>query len=138
MYAYRFLPHTADVSLLLEADSVEELYLAGLEGMNQILRADFCKKPPAPSLAREIQINSIDPTTLLIDFLSEVLTQAYLEKGLFCEMEILERKDTFIKALIKGCPVPYFEDDIKAVTYHDAEIKQRKDEKWETPIVFDL
>jgi SHS2 domain-containing protein len=138
MHKIQFLPHTADISIQVEADTLEELYLASLLGMNQILRDGYCEQPPPSSIEREIVIRSVDATTLLIDFLSSALTHTYIERAIFCHLDIKEIGDHFIRAVLKGSHVEYFEDDIKAVTYHDAELIQTRNGKWKTPIVFDI
>lgn len=138
MHAYRFLSHTADLSIEAEADTLEELFLASLLGMNQILKEDFCAHAPAPGEQQEVTIRSVDSTTLLIDFLSAVLTHTYLEKTVFCEIDFIELNTNFLRATVKGVPVDFFEDDIKAVTYHGAEVVRNKDGRWSTSIIFDI
>jgi SHS2 domain-containing protein len=39
--------------------------------------------------------------------------------------------------VIRGCPVDHFNDDIKAVTYHGAEVVNDAG-KWRTPVIFDI
>ena len=138
MYRYQFLPHTADISLFLQADTLDEIFLAGLAGISQILKPGFCSGCTGAELEFPLRVESIDPTTLLIDFLSEVLTLSYLENGIFCKLNIMERNDKFIEAVVKGCKAEFFDEDIKAVTYHEAEIRQRTDGQWVTPVIFDI
>lgn len=138
MHKIQFLPHTADVSIQVEADTLEELYLASLHGMNRILKEGFCERKPPVKVEREVSIRSVDPTTLLIDFLSSVLTHTYLDRALFCLLDIRTLDDHSIQAVVKGSRVDFFEDDIKAVTYHNAELIQTEKGKWETAIVFDI
>lgn len=138
MYNYSFLAHTADVSIMVKGDTLEELFLGSLLGMNQILKEGYCDQSYSPSLTQEISVRSVDTTTLLIDFLSAVLTHSYLEKVLFCEIEFEELTQNFIHANVKGSSVDFFEDDIKAVTYHGAEVVQCEDHSWATPIIFDI
>lgn len=138
MHQYRFISHTADISIEVEADTLEELFLASLLGMNQVLKEDFCLHAPAPRVEQEITIRSVDNTTLLVDFLSAVLTHTYLEKTMFCRVEFSALNANYVQATIKGVPVDSFEDDIKAVTYHGAEVIRRKDGSWSTAVVFDI
>ena len=138
MHQYRFLSHTADISIEVEADTLEELFLASLLGMNQILKENFCQHAPAPGVEQEVAIRSVDNTTLLVDFLSAVLTHTYLEKTMFCRVEFKALNANYVEATIKGVPVDFFEDDIKAVTYHGAEVTRQKDGSWSTAIVFDI
>ena len=41
-------------------------------------------------------------------------------------------------AEIRGFKVKNFSEDIKAVTYHEAQIKRNKKGQWKTTIIFDI
>jgi len=138
MYQYHFFSHTADIAVLLRADSLEDLFAAGLYAMNEVLREDFCSSAPPPGIEEPLRLHSIDDTALLIDFLSEALTLSYLRRCLFCEVEIEQVAGGALEATLRGCPVDFFTDDVKAVTYHHADIRRRADGQWETPVVFDI
>ncbi|MGE5443248.1 MAG: archease [Ignavibacteriales bacterium] len=43
-----------------------------------------------------------------------------------------------LEAILRGFTASSFDEDIKAVTYHEAEVKETEDGKWETMIVFDI
>lgn len=137
MYQFDFLPHTADVCLQVSADSVGELFQGALLGMNEVLREGFCRNASPSTLHQTVEIRSVDTTTLLIDFLSAVLTHTYLDRALYCKLSIQKLTQNHIRADIAGYPVDFFGDDIKAVTYHGAEICQ-VDGRWQTPIIFDI
>lgn len=138
MKTVRHESHTADVQIIVEADTLEELFEGGLEGMNGILKENIPLPENQPNEGYEIAVGSSDETALLIDFLSEVLTMSYEKRKIFRGLKILELKTQFIKAIIYGTPVEHFDDDIKAVTYHMAEVKKNKAGKWQTRIVFDI
>ena len=75
MKSYYLKEHTADIRLILQADTLQELFLVALEGMNNFISKDFhIPKEKAFSIKQNIAISSIDPTSLLIDFLNEILT----------------------------------------------------------------
>ena len=138
MFDYRFLSHTADIAVLLRADTLENLFAAGLRAMNEVLREGFCTGEPAPDRRMPLSLQSIDDTALLIDFLSEALTMSYIHRCLYCTVDIEPIKDKALQGVLHGCSVEGFTDDIKAVTYHDAEIRRTADGRWETPVIFDI
>ncbi|MCO6479008.1 MAG: archease [Phaeodactylibacter sp.] len=138
MYTIDHLSHTADIRLLLRADSREELFRAGFEAMNEIIKPGACRMPCPCIVTQTIEIASVDDTTLLIDFLSDVLTLAHEHKAVFCELNFLEMNANKLKASIGGRPANGFEEDIKAVTYHEANVRQNTDGKWETFLIFDI
>jgi len=138
MNYYRIIPHVADVRLRIEGDTLSELFLAGLEGMSQIIKQDFCANNKTFLLERNISIVASDTTSLLVDFLSEALTYSYVERAIFCEAVFDKLTPIGLKAVIFGKKVNYFNEDIKAVTYHEANIVKNKKGNLETVIVFDI
>lgn len=139
MKDYKFLSHTADIRMQVVGDTLAELFEASVSGMNEMLSPGFCVNgKDGNAIVREISIAATDATTLLIDFLSEVLTRSYEEGAIFCRIDFLKMDETAAKAKIYGKRAREFKEDIKAVTYHEAEVKRNEDEKWETVIVFDI
>lgn len=138
MESYQILSHVADVRLKVEAENLENLFCQALRGMAEILKKDFCQKAGQYDFSEEISVFSPDKTALLIDFLSEALTLSYERKIIFCEADFSELKNKFLRAKIFGKKSEEFDEDIKAVTYHEAEVKKNKKGKWETLVVFDI
>lgn len=138
MKSYKLLSHTADVRLKVEGDTLEELFTAALEGMAEIVKKGICRKRQAPSLKQRILVSSPNITALLIDFLSEVLTLSHENKAVFCRAEFSKLATNELEAEISGLKVGEFDEDIKAVTYHEAEIKKNPQGNFETIIIFDI
>lgn len=138
MKKFSLLPHTADIRLHLEADSPDELFRAGLEGMSAILGEDFCTHPHPHDLRERIAFKSPDRTSLLIDFLSEVLTLTHTQRAIFCEAAIADLREDSLDITVFGSPVDRLAEDIKAVTYHEANVHERSDGRWETIVIFDI
>jgi len=137
MRSFQILPHTADIRLRVEADSLKELFLAALEAMNQILKKDF-SLPSAPTVQETISLSALDTTSLLIDFLSRLLTLSYANQTIFSQAEFSQLKPTSLRANLWGTKVEKFTEDIKAVTYYEANVVKNKKGNFETLIVFDI
>ena len=137
MKSYKFTAHTADVRLQVQANTLEELFKVSLEGMNLLIKKNFCSKEKEFDLKEDIKIESIDATTLLIDFLSEVLTSCQINKAIYCNINFKHLSDKSLECIIMGIKVDRFDEDIKAVTYHEAEIKKEND-MLQTTIIFDI
>ena len=133
-----YLPHTADIRMKVEAASLEELFRAGLLGMSQILNENFCKQKKELPIEVNITISAPDLTCLIVDFLSEVLSSSYTERAIFCKMEVVRISDVAITANLYGAPSTHLDEEIKAVTYHEAQVLQNRARNWETVIVFDI
>ncbi len=136
MKRFELLPHTADVRILSEADSIEELFIVSLEAICSILyNSDFTKKEF--TISENIQVNSYDQTSLLIDFLSDVLNLIHRYKAIFPQVTFQKLELTELKASIYGFYIDKLDKDIKAITYHEAEIKKINN-IYSTIIVIDI
>ncbi len=129
--------HTADVRLTISADSIAELLQAGLEGMAGILQKDICQQAREPDVRQKLVITSMDSTSLMIEFLSEVLTFCHIHSAIFCQMEIGHLTPNSFEGEVLGHTVPTFEDDIKAVTYHEADVTESNG-IFSTNVIFDI
>ncbi len=139
MHKIRFLPHTADVRVHLEAGSQADLFRAALTAMNGLLKKNGCKKNGGYGPERTIVIEAKDATVLLVDFLSEALSAAYTEKAVYCRVHFEELTPARLRATLSGRPIATFDEDIKAVTYHEAEVVcDEKTGRWSTFIIFDI
>ncbi|HKJ34856.1 MAG TPA: archease [Balneolales bacterium] len=138
MQNIRFQSHIADIRMKIESDSLPELFLAGLSGMNQLLKKYPEQNNGESAILRTINIKSVDTTTMLIDFLSEVLTLSHIDQAVFTEVDFNHLSDHEISAIIKGIKLDHFDEDVKAVTYHEANIKQNQKGKWSTIVIFDI
>ena len=138
MHKIQYLPHTADMRIKLEAGSLESLFRAGAISIAEMLQPGFSLHPNEEKIKRVIAVNSVDTTTLLIDFLSDLLTLSYTEKAIFCEVKIEEMTDNSVVAKVYGKRVDGFEEDIKAVTYHEAEVRKNRMGNWETLVIIDI
>jgi len=135
-YQFSILEHPADIKLKILASTKEDLFKGALEGMASIIAdsQDITKEP----IEKTIEIFSLEENTLLIDFLSEVLTQTDICNSVFLEIEIKELTNQKIAGKIKGWKVKRFKEEIKAVTYHGVNIIKNKQGFWEAIILFDV
>ena len=140
MIRYELIPHTADIRLKVSGATKEELFTAALQGMASIIKKDMQanKITETNEIKKEIKIKLPDLTSLLIDFLSEVLTACHTQKTVFCSVAFLKLNENELHAIIKGAKVDAFDEDIKAVTYHEADVRKNASGDLETVIVFDI
>lgn len=120
----------------MQGDSIEELFSSALMALMDILRPSVAIKKEETK--RIIHVKSADKTTLLVDFLNEVLLTAYNYKEAYNKVIFKILKENLLKAELYGYAVESFGEDIKAITYHEADVKQNKDGKWQTNLVFDI
>ena len=135
---FEFHPHTADIRMKVEANTLTEVFETALLGMSEIMKEGFCNRPYKGSLKVDLRITSKDRTCLLIDFLSEALSVSYNEKAVFCQLHIIKMGTNLLEASIYGATIDKFDEEIKAVTYHEANLIKNQQNKWETFIIFDI
>ncbi|WP_281542262.1 archease [Maribacter aestuarii] len=133
-----YLPHTADIRMKIEGSHLEELFRAGVKGMSHILKAGFCDRNVGFDCKLVLEITALDSTCLLIDFLSEALSTSYAENAIFCEVEFLDFTPHHTIAEIRGKKIQGFDEEIKAVTYHEADVCKNNRDQWATLVIFDI
>ena len=136
MRSHKILDHTADLRLKCEGSTLEDLFTAAFEGMSQIIKKEY--DDSRQGVKKEIILAADNETVLLIDFLSEVLTQSHISRAVFTNLKIKKLKNTEMHAEIYGYKTDGFDEDIKAVTYHEAQIRKNTEGNLETVIVFDI
>jgi SHS2 domain-containing protein len=123
----------------IEGSSFKDLIRAGVRGMGNILKDRFCDQDGRLEPRTLIEISASDRTCLLVDFLSEVLSASCAEKAIFCEVQFIELSEKKIRAEVLGRHLAQgFDEEIKAVTYHEAEVQKKKNGDWESLIIFDI
>lgn len=133
---FKILPHTADVRLKVIGKTKEELFKNALAGMAKILKKTAKEKKP---IKTKINIQSPDINSLLVDFLSEVLYQSQINHVIYGGAKFSKFSDNELEAEIFGFKIDEFDEDIKAVTYHELNIKKSPaNDFFETIVIFDI
>jgi SHS2 domain-containing protein len=127
------LPHTADWSLRVWAEDLPQLFAEAARGMNGLAGV---KLAGHPKTIRKLLLQSPDPESLLVSFLSELLFIGEQEKLAFGTFKI-QIKENLLEADMTGAPIISIDKIIKAVTYHNLQIRKRED-RVEVEIVFDV
>jgi SHS2 domain-containing protein len=89
-------------------------------------------------IQRNIALEAVDATALLIDFLNEVLLASHIHKEVYNEVIFKRLSERSLEARLSGFIAKSLGEDIKAVTYHEADVKKKKDGTWETMLIFDI
>lgn len=132
---YEILEHTGDTKIKAFGKTKEELFLNAMLGMNAIL------KPRIKNLElriKEIDIQSNDINALLVDFLNEVNYLRQVNREIYNKVRFVRFLNVELEGELEGYEVEEFGEDIKAVTFHELDIKRNEKGEWDTVIVFDL
>lgn len=134
--SYYFLEHTADIRMGVDGKTLEDLFRDALLGMVKAMKPDI--KSGEKEVKRTIVVDAQDATALLIDFLNEALVWMHTEREVFTDVKFQMLEDRSLKAELTGFVTESFGEDIKAVTYYEADIKKNNQGVWSTNIVFDV
>jgi SHS2 domain-containing protein len=133
---YTILEHTADVRLLVEGRTLAELFAEAMRGMMEVAKPE--ERKDAAENSRRIRVEAASRTALLVDFLNEVLSLAHIHREAYTAVTFQAIEDRRLDATVRGRAVERFGEDIKAVTYHEAEIRETYGGGLETKLVFDI
>ena len=139
---FRILPHTADVGLEVQGETLEELFLSAAEGWKILVLGD---SPITPQTTKHLTLQSPDLDDLLVQWLSELNYLLQVKQFVTHSVQHItirqENNSWTCEAIIAGEKLnPAHHDihfEIKAVTYHQLHI-QRKNNHFHTRIIFDI
>lgn len=137
---YKILNHTADLRLEIYGKTLGELFMNAVEALADILGGKSYSRTgetDRESFKEFIRLRSSNITQLLVDFLNEILAKSNIHKRVYKVHKVIKLKDAEIEAEIIGVPAEKFEEDIKAVTYHEVDIK-KEGGLWQTKLVMDI
>ncbi len=134
---YEYLPHTADVRIRAIGSDLPDLFDSALKGLCGVLYSEPFNND-SNMFTSKINLKSIDSSALIIDFLSEALSLMYNNKAVMPQLKISKLENNQIIAELCGFHVDGFSEDIKAVTYHAAEIITNNDNQLEVIITLDI
>ncbi len=138
MNRFRLLEHTADMGIEAEGESLPALFQQAALGLRQILTS--CQEIQS----REeiiLELTAQDQVELLVNWLGELLYLLEVHRFLPASFEVLAINGQSLKARVKGENwVPgrhVLEREIKAITYHQAEV-EATDHGWRAQVFVDL
>jgi len=130
---FREIAHTADWELEVWAPDLVTLLSQAARGMYQLTGMTLYTKP---RISRYITLQMLEPETMLIDFLNELLFLSESENLGFDHFD-LQYKNDQLHAMVQGSKIASMHKEIKAATYHNLTINQTG-HGLITKIVFDV
>lgn len=127
------ISHTADWSVRVWAQDLPSLFAEAGQAMNSLSGAVTGN---SPRLKRTFEAEAPDAESLLVAFLSELVYYQEQENLSFDTFKIEVRSEK-LKVEMEGVQISSVDKAIKAVTYHNLQIKET-DQGLETTIVFDV
>jgi len=138
MIPFKILEHTADMRIRVQGHTEEEVFQSAALALAAILYPEYEKFKKRPGEYEKIVIEAPDINILLVNFLNEVLSRSEINKKIYPRIKFLKFSPKSLETQIFGFPIDYFDEDIKAVTYHEAEIEQNKRGIFEVILTLDI
>lgn len=138
MIPFKILEHTADMRIKVQGHTEEELFQNAALALAAILYPEYEKFKKRPGEFEKIIIEAPDINVLLVNFLNEILSRSEINRKIYPRVKFLKFSPKSLETQIFGFPVPEFSEDIKAVTYHEVEIKQNKRGIFEVTLTLDI
>ncbi len=140
---YRFLNHTADVSVEAQGKNLEEAFEQTAYSLMETITPSFITI--SPEIERTIIIEAEDKEALLFDFLTEFLYLFDVEELIFSKIKIHPIKHNqekfYLEANVKGEKFNTNKHEagteVKAITYSYMKIEEKKNAV-KINIVFDI
>ncbi len=132
---------TADIGLNIEGDSLDELFVAGAEGMFTVIMGGRMAQKASVTLDVNLQSGNLEQ--LLVDWLSELLyrfdTDGLIPVGY--RLKVIEGETCDVRGAVDfrdyDRQTDTGEHEIKAVTYYKLKI-ERKGGVYRSHVVFDI
>lgn len=138
MKRFEVLDHTADIGIVVHGEDLKALFGNAGEAFFHLI-TDLRKVKPR--VERRVNIGGESLDRLMVDWLSELLYLHDVENLLFKAFEIDSVGEDGLKAIVKGEPfqegVHMIKTEVKAVTYHQLEVRREK-RGWRARIILDL
>lgn len=139
---YKFIDHTADIAVDVDADKLNELFIASAQAWRDSISDD---KIPTLLNEKSLGIQEANLEVLLVSFLSELnylfQQESWIMNSIHSIEVLKEGNNWHLRAKIFGSHFDHnklkLKAEIKAITYHQMEIKEEQG-KFFTRIVFDI
>ncbi len=135
---YRFLPHTADICIEIESQSLEDLFQEATVIVRTLLGGDTAAEPAE---ARSLSISRPAPDELLLAYVRELITWFQLDTFVPASLELVRCTTTELVGSVTGEPFDNHrhepQPEVKAITRHALTVEPRAS-GWRAVMVLDL
>lgn len=137
---FELLPRIADIHMRAWGKTIKELFRNALQGMASFTQPALWHSMAISKKEKQfIRVDAVDINTLLVKFLSEVTALSDIHNTVFTHIVFKTFGDNFLEAELSGAHTDEFEKEIKAISYHEVDIKRNPESGlYETILVFDI
>ncbi|MDP3769467.1 MAG: archease [Candidatus Sungbacteria bacterium] len=136
---FELLPHVADIHMRAWGKTIKELFCNALQGTASLMQPSLSHTAVVKKEKQGIRVDAVDINSLLVEFLSKVTALSDIHNMVFTHITFKTLGDNFLEAELSGTHIDGFEKEIKAVSYHEVDIKRNSESGlYETTLVFDI
>jgi SHS2 domain-containing protein len=125
--------HVGEWKVTLWADTLEALFGEAA----RVVARECGPTTGEPGEWEPVTLRARDATTLLADWLNELLGRAEIAGRAYGEVRGLRVADGALEAEVRGRPVRQWRSPLKAATYHGLALTQQPD-RWTAVVLFDV
>ncbi len=137
MSVFEITDHTADVGIHAHGETLGEVFAQSALGMFSII-SDLQRVHERES--RQVEVEAPDREALLVAWLNELIYLSAVEGLLFRRFQVLDVKDTRVRALCHGERFDRgrhrMNTEVKAATYHMLQVYE--DDHWHARVILDI
>ena len=135
--AFNEIAHTADYALRIRGRNFSALLQNAARGLYSLMAARKDERFNGQPTKKQITLDAQDAECLLVEWLSELAYWVESESFIGSDINFTEINDNHLRAEIRGGKAERIEKLVKAVTYHNLEIRHTED-GLEATVVFDV
>lgn len=144
---FEILEETPDLKLKIFGSSPKELFKNAIYSLGYVQKPEIVEQSAVGALLGRLRgkrvieyflIESMDYNTILVDFLSDILSRCETQGAVFFEVKFNNFSENKIEGRVYGVKTEDFAKNVKAVAYDQVDIKEASSKKWETLLVFDI
>lgn len=144
---FEILEEESSVRLKVFGSSPKELFQNALQAMAYVQKPEILEQSTVGRLigvvrgrrvSEDISFESMDYSTLLVDFLGGVLASSENHNAVFFDTKFKELSELKAEGRLYGVKVAEFSKNIKSIAFHEVEVKEAEPGKWECLLVFDI
>jgi SHS2 domain-containing protein len=133
--AYRWMDHTSEVQLEVEAESPAGLATEAGRALGLLMLRGEPAAVSGP--VRRLEVSAVDRDALLVNWLNEILFVAETEQWVPVEFEVEESSPTHLRIAARGVQVKEPPSSVKAATFHGLRAEEH-DGRFRAEVIFDV
>ena len=139
MKSYETIDHTADIGIRVRGKNLKELFKNSARAMFDQMTTAPQRLPRTGRKTIKVEVFAENINDLLLRWLSELLSLGECKDIVFTDFKIIKLTDRQLKGSAAGFPRKYFKykTEIKAVTYHELSVNQKK-KQCSAQVIFDV